>query len=400
MKIAVVLAGEWIPGSVDMTEYLKQLNALGHESLMICCDKSEGPADYETHAVDRPTMQDPGFYRNLKIDAAIAFTWFTHPLILTALKQAGVRTLLRADSDGMISFRQFPAHHIRVRMAGEHDIRGRVRAAKHLLQRYLVGYKEEDRCTLGSIEQSDLVVLETQQAANNIFDFLDRQHREDLKSRITVVPHFVADEFLNADLTETRDDTVVAIGRWDDPQKNAGLLSAAIDLHLSQKPSTKFFIIGSERGRAEFASLTRKCPQVTYTGPQNATGVRQHLSRARVLLSASRWEGSPVVANEALAMGCTVVGTPIAAFVDICANTGFGTVARSHAPAALARALRLELQAWDANQRAPIAIAAHWRPLLSSQRIVTTLADLLQHNKPNCDTGLRPVRMTSKVQTV
>jgi glycosyltransferase involved in cell wall biosynthesis len=397
MKIAVVLAGEWIPGSVDMTRYLHHLRDMGHESLMICQDRSEGPAEYETHAVDRATMEAPAFYRNLKLDAAIAFTWFNNPTVLAALKQAGVRVLLRADSDGMISFRQFPAHHIRVRMSGENSLLGRTRAAKHLLQRYLVNYKREDRDTLGSLQHADIVVLETQQAARNISAFLDRQHRPDLKSRVSVVPHFVADEFLDAEVMVTRDDAVVAIGRWEDPQKNAGLLAAAIEIHLSREPSTQFFIIGGERGRAEFASLVQKHPQVNYTGPQNASGVRRHLSKARVLISASRWEGSPVVANEALAMGCTVVGTPIAAFVDICTNAGFGSVAKAHAPGALADALNTELTAWNSNRREPVAIAAHWRPLLSSKAIVSKLADLLRLNR---DTGLRPVRVTSEIQTV
>jgi glycosyltransferase involved in cell wall biosynthesis len=397
MKIAVVLAAPWIPGSVDMTRYLRHLQALGHESLMVCQDRSEGPAGYEVQAVDRQTMEDPAFYRRLKIDAAIAFTWFNNPAILSAMKHAGVRVLLRADSDGMISLRQFPAHHIRVRMSGEKDLFGRARASKHLLQRYLFDYKREDQDTLASLEHADVIVLETHQAAKNICGFLDRQGRADLKSRVSVVPHFVADEFLDADVAQTRDDSVVAIGRWEDPQKNAGLLAAAIEIHLSRNPSTRFFIIGGERGRNEFASLTQKHPQVIYTGPQNAAGVRQHLSKARVLFSASRWEGSPVVANEALAMGCTVVGTPIAAFVDICNNAGFGTVAKAHSASALADALNTELAAWNSKHRDPFIIAAHWRPLLSSKLIVSTLADLLNADRDTCR---RPVLTVPEMQTV
>ena len=400
MKIAVVLAGEWIPGSVDMTRYLRQLQELGHESLMICQDRSEGPAGYDVQIADRRTMEDPAFYRRLKIDAAIAFTWFNNPTVLSALKQAGIRVLLRADSDGMISFRQFPTHHIRVRMSGERGVVGRARAAKHLLQRYLFNYKKEDSDTLASLEHADVTVLETQQAANNISGFLDRQGRADLKSRVSVVPHFVADEFLDAEVNQTRDESVVAIGRWEDPQKNAGLLAAAIEIHLSRRPATKFFIIGGERGRGEFALLTKKYPQVTYTGPQDAAGVRRYLSKARVLLSASRWEGSPVVANEALAMGCTVVGTPIAAFLDICSERRFGTVSAGHTPRFLAFALSCEFSEWDLKRRNPAAIAAHWRPNLSSKLIVSTLADLLLENKSDRDTGLRPVRVTPEIQTV
>jgi glycosyltransferase involved in cell wall biosynthesis len=390
MKIAVLLAAPWIPGSVDMTEYLRQLHGMGHESLLICMDKSHGPPGFNVVAASHDSLQDPAFYRELQLDAVIAFTWFNYPGVVSAMKKAGVTVLTRGDSDGLLSIRQFTAHHIRVRMSAAKGAIARVIAAKHLAQRYLFQYKDEDQYRLESLAAADVSVLETTEAARNVSVFLERMGRQDLIPRLHVVPHFVSDEFLTCDVNPSRSESVVAIGRWEDPQKNAPLLANVIQLHLAQRPKTKFFIIGGEAGRSMFDQLTKKHSQVTYVGPQNPAGVRRYLTDARVLLSASRWEGSPVVGNEALAMGATVVGTPIPAFVEIRNRGGFGTVSTGHSAESLATALNKEMARWDAGNRDPISIARYWRPLLSSEVVVSTLARLMFGNtsKPKLENRL------------
>ena len=377
MKIAVLLAAPWIPGSVDMAEYLRQLNRLGHESMMICLDHSKGPAGFDVMTGDQHALEDPDFYLPLKLDAVIAFTWFNCADIITAIKHAGVNVLIRGDSDGLFSIHQFLAHHIRVRMSGTRGLMSRAAGIKHLLQRYLRSYQMEDFNRLGSLIATDVAVLETEEAARNVEGFLRRCKREDLIDKLTVVPHFVADDFLHAEIKRERGNSVVAIGRWEDPQKNAPMLAKAIEMHLSKNPQTQFHIIGGERGREEFAQLTTTYPQVVYVGPQDAVGVREYLSNARVLLSSSRWEGSPVVGNEALAMGVTVVGTPIPAFIDICSRGPFGTASNNHSAVGLANALSSELKAWENGQRDPQAIADFWRPRLSSEVVVSELTRLI-----------------------
>ena len=377
MKIAVLLAAPWIPGSVDMTEYLEQLRRLGHEPLMICRDFSNGPAGYRVESGDQQTLESPEFYKPLKLDGVIAFTWFNSSEIIRAIKQAGVNVLIRGDTDGLFSIRQFPAHHVRVRMSAAWGLVSKAAGIKHLLQRLCYQYRIEDLARLGSLEATDVAVVETHEAAKNVRRFLKMQKRDDLSEKVKVIPHFVADEFLNAPLRTQRADMVVAIGRWEDPQKNAPMLTRAIEMHLEHWPATEFNIIGGERGRAEFADLTNRHSQVKYVGPLDAAGVRGYLSNARVLLSASRWEGSPVVGNEALAMGVSVVGTPIPAFVDICNRGEFGTVAKNHSARALAGALATEMHAWEAGRRNPNATAEFWRPMLSSEVVVGELVRLL-----------------------
>jgi len=165
MKVAVLFAGPWIPGSVDMTEYLRQLRRLGHESLMICMDRSEGPPGYTVVVGDHSSLHDPAFYQRLHLDAAIAFTWFTYPGIISAMKKAGVRVLARGDSDGLLSIRQSPAHYIRAQMSAAKGAINSLIAARHLVQRYFFKYRQEDQDRLDSLAAADISVLETADAA-------------------------------------------------------------------------------------------------------------------------------------------------------------------------------------------------------------------------------------------
>jgi glycosyltransferase involved in cell wall biosynthesis len=69
-------------------------------------------------------------------------------------------------------------------------------------------------------------------------------------------------------------------------------------------------VIAGGRGEALFSALGGR---VRYVGAIANEEVVSVYARARVLLSSSRWEGRPVAANEALAMGCTVVAPALLA---------------------------------------------------------------------------------------
>jgi len=396
MKIAVLLKAPWVPGSVDMTEYLRVLQSMGHQSVMVCLDRSFGPPGFDVEAASQQTLEDPAFYRRLKLDACIAFTWLKDHKIIEAMKAAGVRVLLRGDTDGQISVRHFPAPHFRVRMSAARGVRQRLAAVKHWTQRYLFEYRLEDRDRVLALASADAIVLETAEAAQNVVHFLRKQRQLDIASRLHVAPHFVSKDFLEAEVPVQRNPSVVSIGRWEDVQKNAPLLCRTIELHLARYPQTSFWIIGPEAGSKEFIRLTTKYPQVKFLGPQTPAQISKLLAHSQILLSSSRWEGSPLVANEALAVGATVVGTPITAFIDI-ATRGYGTISRRHSATSLAEALDTETKTWIAGKRDPRAIAAYWRPQLSSRVVISNLLNLLLNRQQS---HVKPTNTAKQIELI
>jgi glycosyltransferase involved in cell wall biosynthesis len=87
------------------------------------------------------------------------------------------------------------------------------------------------------------------------------------------------------------------------------------------------------------------------------------MRRSRALLLTSRWESGPLVLNEALASGCTVIGpADVPSVLDACDGGEFGTAVRRRSAAAFADAIRVELARWEQGKRDPAAIAERWRP--------------------------------------
>ena len=152
------------------------------------------------------------------------------------------------------------------------------------------------------------------------------------------------------------------------PQKNALLLTRAIRRYLASGGQTQFVLLGG--GGAEvFEALVRDFPKVRYLGRVAPGESASILAGCRSILFASRWEGFPRSANEALALGTTVVGTPIPSLAGITADGQWGRVATAATGRGLAAAITAEMQAWDRGEREPAAIAAHWRRVLDPRTV-------------------------------
>jgi len=140
---------------------------------------------------------------------------------------------------------------------------------------------------------------------------------------------------------------------------------------------TEFLIVG-RHAESRFGAVARRNPRVHLLGLQPRDRVRELMAESRVVLFASRWESGPIAANEMLALGGTVVGTPIPSLCSIAVGQRFGRVSRKPAGAALAEAIQSELRDWDAGRRDPQAIAAHWRPLVSPAGVCRRLLEVLE----------------------
>jgi glycosyltransferase involved in cell wall biosynthesis len=349
--------------SVRYERYARGLRALGHDPVTVCLPATaEGYGEPVAVAPGEAALRDAAFYRGLRADAAVVVTWLVFPDVVAALKAAGLRVVSIGDSDGRIGVRAHPGPTF-ARMVRQHSGWGmRLRAARYWLTLYAAGPAAQDRPVLDSAGHADRVVVCSPAAAAHLRRFFDSYRRPDLAAKVAAVPYPIDGCFLTEPAPAERDIRAVAVGRWDDAQKDAGLLCRAASRFLAAGGRAEFNLFGPG-GVRWFGPLTCRWPQVTYHGSRPAEAIAEALRRSRVLLLPSRWESGPVVLNEALASGCTVVATDsVPAAVSACAEGGFGTVSRGRSAGRLAAALRTEVDAWERGDRDPARIAAHWRP--------------------------------------
>ncbi len=243
------------------------------------------------------------------------------------------------------------------------------------MQRYLLGDSRYSREVLENALHSDVVLFAAGPSKEAFGRFLDACGRADLDARVRVAPLYpVAEMFYTLPVRTARADRVVAIGRWDDPQKDARLLATAVERYVRRGQRTEFVLVG-RGGERWFSGLERRFAQVRYAGVLPHGEVANLMGGSRAVLFSSRWEGFPHTANEALALGCTVVGTPLPSLRGVCAGGRFGRVARSRRPADLADALEAELRTWEAGGRDPVGIAAFWRAQLRPEIVCARLLD-------------------------
>ncbi len=371
LKIALVWnhRSRLLDCSFRFEQYVEGFRALGHDPVVVCdralTEGFDGPLEVAESAAE---LTEPGFWRRVGAEVAVIVTWHRMSTVLSAIRAAGSRVISIADTDGRLSLRAYPWAALERLTVYQDSFTGRLRALKYWLERLLgaaAGGCSEDREAVASTRASDAVIFGHERGKQYFERFLAGRGELQLGECLAVVPFAIGASFLSCPVPAAKDDRVVAIGRWDDPQKHAGLLASAIARCLDGETRTEVVIFG--RGaETRFASLARH-PRVRLAGVQPQETVARALASARSIVFASRWEGSPHAALEALVLGATLVGPPIPSLASWSAGGRYGTVSRSHRPASLARALKHELAAWQDGRRDPEKISRYWRARLAPE---------------------------------
>lgn len=387
MRVAVV----WNYGtplrqcSFRFEEYVRGLEALGHEALVACPESSND--GFPVPIVSPPAgggLEDAGFWRGLEADVAIVPSFHQMSDLLELIRGAGVRTIAMGDSDGQMGLRAFPLATLRRKVfSGSSDRGHQLRQLRFLVRRYLLSFRRtdpQDAEFVRSAQASDVTVLGCEEARSHFRRFLRAAGANGLEDRVRVSPlaiHRIYCE--SADLGRERRG-MVAIGRWDDPQKNAPLMVRALSRYLGRAR-------GEERGdpvrifgpggEDRFGALGRRFPNVVYEGPRYPEVLADALAGSRFILFSSRWEGAPHAGCEALSMGATVVGTPIPSLRSWAEGGAYGRVASAHRAGPLAAAIAEEQAAWRRGERDPASIAAVWRRRSSGRGVCQTMLEAL-----------------------
>ncbi len=110
---------------------------------------------------------------------------------------------------------------------------------------------------------------------------------------------------------------VVFLGRLT-PQKNPHRLINVLEQVIRMRPETKAAIVGTGELEEEIKQLVKDkglTENVIFLGFQN--NPYKILHDAKVMLMTSRWEGTPMCALEAMALGIPIVSTPTDGLKDI-----------------------------------------------------------------------------------
>ncbi len=381
MKIAIAWNREQSlhGGSFPFEQYRRGFEALGHDAWVLArrADAEGFPQPVQT-VDDLAVLHDRDFWRQQRADVVMIITWHRMSEVLEAICQSGTRVLAIADSDGRIGLRAHPWHTLERMIFYPSGWLGKAHCVRYWLGRYLreIAGSAEDEEYLASTRSSDVVVVPSSEARRHLLRFFAHRRAPHLGRRVITVPYTIAPAFLRCPLPDRKIDRVTAIGRWDDPQKDAGLLTRALSSFLARRPSTEVVIFGAA-GERLFAPLADRFPSFSYRGVQPQEEVARVLSASRAVVVSSRWESGPLVALEGLALGATVVGAPIPSLVSWCGGGRFGVVSRSRRPGSLARALSDEMTAWDQGRRNAGEISSHWRACLSPRTVCQRMLDAL-----------------------
>lgn len=378
MKVAI--AWNWPSRLLDCSfrfeQYARGLRALGHQPIFVCTPEAGAGFPGEFHFCDtRERMKEEAFWREVGAEAVFIVTWHRMAEELRAIRAAGSRAIAISDSDGRAGSKLFWRWNLERQILYQPGFRGKARFLRGWLDRQarqrIFRSFPEDRQSVDSTRESDTVALGHRIGVLNFRRFLTSMGEAALGGKLRVVPFTIGDSFLTCPLPAEKEDRVAAIGRWDDPQKNAPLMAAALRRFFAKRKKTRIDLFG-QGGQPFFAALEKEFPQLRYRGVQPQEIVAETLSRSRAILFSSRWEGCPHSAIEMLALGGTLVGTKMPSLESWVEDGRHGRVT-AHRPAALAEALEGEMAAWDRGARDPRAISETWRARVDPAAVCAAL---------------------------
>ncbi|MDZ4200158.1 MAG: glycosyltransferase [Kiritimatiellia bacterium] len=361
------------------------LRRLGVDSRVVLLSGSEVQTHPDVLRASMEEMQDVGFWKKLNLDGVVLYAWLLPEYrgIVSAIRNAGVRVIARADSTGLYDPRTDWVEYLREAYWGY----GSERLVKNPPQRALrallkTGYRFVNRTfqrgVVGFADGCHALMVESTVSGERMKKFFSSFGRSDLATRVHYVPHAVAVAVPVA--PEEKENRIIAIGRWADRIKNAPLLVRTLGRVLQQRPGWTAQIIGS--GEAVLRMLRATLPEavqekIEITGRLSHAETLKRLAKTKILLVSSRMDSFNMAAAEALCMGCSVVGgSHLPSFAEFVSNQS-GAIARSYTARGLAEAVQSECALWQSQQRDALGIATASRAIFQIDSVAFQIRKLM-----------------------
>jgi glycosyltransferase involved in cell wall biosynthesis len=301
------------------------------------------------------------------------------PSVLKASREAGTKLLIECDSDGYVSIRQDPLRVLRVKMWDpKYTWRHKAGIIKAWSQELLIECPRREALLFKSFELVDQIKIESEEPAGLLRSFLKQRNRAHLADKIVVIPFAVRDIFVTEPVELPRKELVIVAGRLGAHQKNPVLLEKALRRYLDGSTSARVEM--HVRGEApNLEALAASHPQLELFKQTASHVLCKRLTNARVLISASRWESTPIQGLEALCQGCTLVAPDdVPGYRSLIQNGAYGETFTHNSAEEFAGAIQREMERWNKGLRDPKAIADHWRSRCSLEAVTLRLLALAQ----------------------
>lgn len=363
MRITVVFDSptRLADSSIRYERYLRGFRELGHQANLLTTAASAAGIDWADTVADRRKLCDPTLWSRLRPDVVVVPTWLGLADLLAVIRPHTPRLIALADSDGYVGARAHPRRVLRRMRAFHRTPWDRLRATGWWVRQFTGLDLSVERGMLASCRLCDRVVVFSPGARVNLQHFFRRAGADELTGRVAVAAYPVDESFASAPLSQERENRLVAIGRWEDPQKGVTLLVRGVREYLRRGGAWRVELIGSGGGEVFHRLLAEHPDRVEDHGVLPQKEVFSLLDRSRVLLSTSLWESGPIVASEALLRGCSLVGpSHIPSFRQF-VDAGCGSLIRADTPSGVADALAEEESMWACGRRVAEELAARWR---------------------------------------
>lgn len=358
------------------------LQAIGVDSRAVMPLPAGTDDEADLIRVDYACLESPSWWRSLNIDAVILYAWghpkFRH--VAAAIRKAGIFLVLNQDNGGFVS----PLAGMRGWLREQWILTGQgrtttswMRAIVQVLRGLGPGLLLTDPRRALHLRQGDVIACVSPAAAERYRRLCRSYGGIRLARRVTVLPHAVEPLFrCSGNIKHPR---IVCVGRWEDQvQKRQHLMMTVLERTLAENSSATAVVVGRSTPQLDawHARLTPPLRErITLAGRLDRPSLATLLDGSQLFYSASAFESFGIAAAEALCSGCSVVGNrsvSMAAF-EWFTSADSGTLTDDDSPAAHARAIRHELEAWSAGRRDPLRIADHWGALLHTEPIARTI---------------------------
>ncbi len=302
-----------------------------------------------------------------------------HPSILQAARQAGTKLLVECDSDGYLSARQDPLRLLRVKMWDpSYTWRHKAGIIKAWLQELLVESPAYEALLFKTFETIDYLKIESEEPARLLCTFLKQRNRGHLADKVVIIPFAVRDTFVTKPVDLPRRELVIVAGRVGAQQKNPALLERALRQFLDESPSAHVEI--HVRGEApNLERLAASHPQVELFKQTASHVLCERLASARVLVSTSRFESTPIQGLEALCQGCTLVASDdVPGYRSLIHGGDYGETFKNNSANECAGAIQREMERWKKGARDAKSIADNWRSRCSLEAVTSKMLSLAE----------------------